>query len=222
MRAGLHFAGHSLVEYQVRQAADAGATHILILVSAVTPFLSQAVDRLTADKINVSLIRDMVSLVREAPRDRDMLLIADGAIIAQNHFVSISQRSGNVLLAVDDSRVSAPFERIDGQHRWAGLLRATPEVLFGTLDMLGDWDLELTLMRAVVQAGAHRLIVSQEDILEGRVALIDSQASADLVSQGLLSKGSDALSTDGGAEHYILSHAATRLAPMLLRTQVPA
>ena len=222
LRAGLHFAGHSLVEYQVRQAADAGATHILILVSAVTPFLSQAVDRLTADKINVSLIRDMVSLVREAPRDRDMLLIADGAIIAQNHFVSISQRSGNVLLAVDDSRVSAPFERIDGQHRWAGLLRATPEVLFGTLDMLGDWDLELTLMRAVVQAGAHRLIVSQEDILEGRVALIDSQASADLVSQGLLSKGSDALSTDGGAEHYILSHAATRLAPMLLRTQVPA
>ena len=222
LRAGLQFAGHSLVEYQARQAADAGATHILILVGAVTQALSRAVDRLTADGISVALVRDMVSLVREAPRDRDMLLIADGAIIAQHHFTAVAAHPGNVLLSVEDSRASAGFERIDAQHRWAGLLRVSPDLLFGTLDMLGDWDLELTLMRAAVQAGGFRIVVPQEDLLEGRVALIDSQASADLVAQALLGAQRSVPSTDAGAEHYLLSRLAVRIAPMLLRTQVPA
>ncbi|AUW58461.1 hypothetical protein C1T17_10450 [Sphingobium sp. SCG-1] len=222
LRAGLHFAGHSLVEYQARQAAEAGASHVMILVGAVTQPLSRAVDRLTADGIPVMLVRDMVSLVREAPRDRDMMLIADGAIIAQKHITAVSAHPGNVLLAADDSRATAGFERIDGQHRWAGLLRVSPDLLFGTLDMLGDWDLELTLMRAAVQAGGYRIVVPQEDILEGRIALVDSQASADLVAQALLGGQSEAPSTEGGAEHYLLSRIATRIAPMLLRTQVPA
>lgn len=222
LRAGLHFAGHSLVEYQARQAAEAGASHVMILVGAVTQPLSRAVDRLTADGIPVMLVRDMVSLVREAPRDRDMMLIADGAIIAQKHITAVAAHPGNVLLAADDSRATAAFERIDGQHRWVGLLRVSPDVLFGTLDMLGDWDLELTLMRAAVQAGGYRIVVPQEDILEGRIALIDSQASADLVAQALLGGRSEVPSTEGGAEHYLLSRVAARIAPMLLRTQVPA
>lgn len=211
-----------MVEYQARQAAEAGATHVMILVGAVTQALSRAVDRLTADGIRVALVRDMVSLVREAPRDRDMMLIADGAIIAQKHFTAVAAHPGNVLLSVDDSRVSAGFERIDGQHRWAGLLRVSPDLLFGTLDMLGDWDLELTLTRAAVQASGYRIVVPQEDILEGRIALIDSQASADLVAKALLGSQRETPSTDGGAEHYVLARAATRIAPMLLRTQVPA
>jgi hypothetical protein len=222
LRAGLQFAGHSLVEYQARQAAEAGASHILILVSAVTQPLSRAVDRLTADGIPVALVRDMVSLVREAPRDRDMLLIADGAIIAQKYFTAVAAHPGNVLLCLDDTRASAGFERIDGQHRWAGLLRVSPDLLFGTLDMLGDWDLELTLMRAAVQAGGYRVVVPQEDLLEGWVALVESQASADLVAQALLGAQRDTPSAEGGAEHYILSRLAARIAPMLLRTQVPA
>lgn len=222
LRAGLHFAGHSLVEYQVRQAAEAGASVVLILVGAVTQLLSRAIDRLTADGIAVALVRDMVSLVREAPRTSDMLLVADGAIIAQQHYTAIAAQPANVILAAGDSRATAALERIDGQHRWAGLLRVSPDLLFGTLDMLGDWDMELTLLRAAVQAGAHRVIVPQDDILEGRVALVDSQAAADMVAQAQLGREADAPSGEGGAEHYVLRRSAIGIAPMLLRTQVPA
>ena len=139
-RAGLVFAGQTLVEYQARQAARAGADRILILVGVVTPALSQAVDRLSADGIPVGLVRDMVSMLRDAPRDSDVLLVADGAAIAQQHFQAMAQTDGNALLVVDDSRASAPFERIDAGQRWAGLARVSPELLFGTLDMVGDWN----------------------------------------------------------------------------------
>jgi hypothetical protein len=226
LRANLHFAGQSLVEYQARQASRAGASAILILVSAVSPQLSQAIDRLSADGIAVTLIRDMVTLVRDAPRDRDMLLVADGAVVGQGHYDAIGQlngQPGNVLLVADDSRASAPFERIDAGQRWAGLARVTPDLLFGTIDMIGDWDLELTLVRAAVQAGARRITVPQEDLMEGRVALVEGQPQADLVANAAISGPSgNGGALEGGIEHYALSRVATILAPILMRSQVPA
>ncbi len=222
LRASLHFAGQTLIEYQARQAARAGADRILIMVSVITPALSQAVDRLSADGIAVALIRDMVSMVRDAPRDCDILLVADGAIIAQSHYDAIGAMQGDALLVTDDSRASAPFERIDSGQRWAGLARITPALLFGTLDMIGDWDLALTLVRSAVQKGALRITVPQDDLMEGRVALVDGQQQADLVAQSVTAAGANRLAARGGVEHHLLAPIARMVSPALMRMQVPA
>ncbi|WP_070153459.1 hypothetical protein [Sphingobium phenoxybenzoativorans] len=221
LRANLHFAGNSLLEYQVRQAAEAGADQVMILVGAVTQSLSRAIDSLTADGISVSIVRDMVSLLREAPRDRDMLLVADGAIVPQRFYGAVAAQPGNVLLVTEDSATTARFERIDAGQRWAGLARVSPDVLFGTLDMIGDWDLELTLVRAVVQAGSQRIAVPAEDVMEARLALVGSQAEADLVSRALLA-GKRAPAGEAGAERMLIAPLAARIAPEFLRSQVPA
>jgi len=222
LRASLHFAGQTLVEYQARQAARAGADRIMILVSVITPALSQAVDRLLADGIAVALIRDMVSMVRDAPRDADTLLVADGAIVGQTYFDAMAKEAGNGLLVTDDSRASAPFERIDAGQRWAGLARISPDLLFNTLDMIGDWDLSLTLVRAAVQAGARRVTVPQDDLLEGRVALVEAQEQADLAAQAVLAKGPRGARVRGCAEHYLLGPVSRLISPALMRMQVPA
>ncbi|PJG49139.1 hypothetical protein CAF53_13595 [Sphingobium sp. LB126] len=222
LRASLHFAGQTLVEYQARQATRAGADRIMILVSVITPALSQAVDRLSADGIAVALIRDMVSMVRDAPRHADTLLVADGAIVGQAYFEAMAKNEGNALLVADDSRASAPFERIDAGQRWAGLARISPDLLFNTLDMIGEWDLSLTLVRAAVQAGARRVTVPQDDLMEGRVALVEAQDQADLAAQAVLSHGPRGLRVRGAAEQYLLVPAARLAAPALMRMQVPA
>ncbi len=223
LRATLHFAGQTLVEYQARQAVRAGADRIMILVSIITPAISQAVDRLSADGIAVALVRDMVSMVRDAPRDADVLLVADGAVVAQGHYDALAGQPGNALLVTDDSRASAPFERIDAGQRWAGLARINPALLFGTLDMIGDWDLALTLVRSAVQGGAVRITVPQDDLLEGRVALVDGQEQADLAAQAVMSTGArSGSSSRGGIEHYLFGPLARLLGPALMRSQVPA
>ncbi len=221
LRANLHFAGQSLLEYQVRQAAEAGAEQVMVLVGAVTQPLSRAIDRLTADGISVSIVRDMVSLLREAPRDRDMMLVADGAVVPQRFYTAVASQPGNVLLVTEDSATTAGFERIDAGQRWAGVARVSPDVLFGTLDMIGDWDLELTMVRAVVQAGSHRIGIPSEEVMDARLALISSQAEADLVSRALL-VGKRAPAGEAGAERVILAPLAARIAPEFLRSQVPA
>lgn len=224
LRASLYFAGQTLVEYQARQAARAGADRVMILVSVITPALSQAVDRLSADGIAVALVRDMVSLVRDAPRDSDVLLMADGAILSQGHLESLAEMEGDALLVMDDSRASAPFERIDAGQRWAGLARISPALLFGTIDMIGDWDLSLTLVRAAVQKGARRVTVAQDDLLEGRVALVDSQQQADLVAQAVTAAGSGSTAAPGrgGIEQMLFAPLVRSVSPALMRMQVPA
>lgn len=221
-RASLFFAGQTLVEYQARQAVRAGADRILIMVSVITPALSQAVDRLSADGIAVALVRDMVTMVRDAPRDADALLIADGAIVAQGHIDALGRAEGNALLVTDDSRASAPFERIDAGQRWAGVARISPDLLFGTLDMIGDWDLALTLVRAAVQRGARRVTVAEADLLEGRVALVENQAQAVLVAQAVTASGASVRGRRGGIEHLLFAPLVGFLGPALMRAQVPA
>ncbi|ETI63404.1 hypothetical protein C100_12665 [Sphingobium sp. C100] len=222
LRACLHFAGQTLVEYQARQAVRAGADRVLIMVSVITPALSQAVDRLSADGVAVALVRDMISMVRDAPRDMDALLIADGAIVCQGHIDGLAGAEGDALLVADDSRASAPFERIDAGQRWVGLARVSPTLLFGTLDMIGDWDLALTLVRAAVQKGARRITVLESDLLEGRAALVESQQQADLVAQAVTSASAGRAPMRGGIEHYLFVPLARFMGSVLMRMQVPA
>jgi methylmalonyl-CoA mutase cobalamin-binding subunit len=224
LRANLHFAGLTLLEYQVRQAAEAGAAQVMVLVGAVTQPLSRAIDRLTADGISVSIVRDMVSLLRDAPRDQDMLVVADGVIVPQRYYTAMAGYENAALLSVEDGAATANFERLDGGERWAGLARVTPDILFGTLDMIGDWDLELTLVRAAVQGNAKRIPVAPDDVLEARLALVKRQAEADVVAQALLTGRPDTPGDmgDAGAERYVFGPLAARLAPALLRSQVPA
>jgi hypothetical protein len=222
LRGQLHFAGQSIIEYQARQAAAAGAQTVMIVVSAVTQPISRAVDNLTADGIAVTLIRDMVSIVRGAPRDRDLLLVADGLIAPQQHFQAMAEEEGNWLLAAKDSRESERFERIDATRRWAGLARLTPELLFSTLDMIGDWDLELTLVRAAIQAGAHYREVRDNDVLDGRIALIETQEEADIVGAALLAAPAHGHDATGIVDAMAIAPLASWLSGLMLRGQVPA
>jgi len=219
-RGQIVFAAQSLIEYQVRQAAHAGARLFFIMIDAVSPSWSRMVDRLATDGLEVHLVRDMATLVRHLPRDGDTLLFADGMIVDQRHVSEIGALEGNGLLAVEDSAATAHLERIDGHHRWAGIARISPQTMFDTLDLIGDWDLALTLLRAVVQNEPHRIIVPQADVLEGRVALVDRQETADLVGKSLA--GPMDAAQAAGAERYVLQPITRRVATRLLRLQIPA
>lgn len=222
LRATLIFAGQTLVEYQARQAAEAGAGHISIHVSTVTPALSRSVDRLIADGINVSLVRSPAELRQTIPPGTDILLVGDGIVAGQSWFTEMARRGPPVLLVVNDHLTQAQFERIDARHRWAGLARINHEQLLGTLDTLNDladWDLQSTLLRYAVQAGGDRVLVSDEALFRGDVALLQSQAAADTAEQHFLPAQSQEEMGRGWVEHYIFRPLADRLVPVFLRQQ---
>ena len=181
VRAGLPFLGRSLIEHQARQAAAAGARHIVILVERVPAALVGAVDRLKRDGIAVELARSVADAADRIHPDERLLVIADGLVARQEMVMRAGAAAVPSLFVLPDSIDTARFERIDAGARWAGLALIDGTLLRRTAAMLGEWDLQSTLLRRIVQAEAARI-----ELPPAAVTLAESAEAVRGVERALL------------------------------------
>lgn len=216
-RGELSFAGQALVEYQARQAHVAGAAPILILVDDISPILTGVVDRLAADGIHATLIRDLPTLGRMIASTDRILLIGDGAILPGGVIGLLALGEGARLLVLPAGQATRAFDRIDGEHQWAGALAVPAPMLLGLIDMLGDWDLALTLLRQAVQEGAARTLCDMGDVYDGRIVVANDQATADAATQALARGVGSAESAGGDIDNWPVGRPAARIVPVAIR-----
>ncbi len=216
LRALLPLAGQTLIEYQARQLFAAGATECAVLVDAVSPELAAAVDRLQRDSIRVSLVRDLPALGRLVAPGDHILMLGEGHVLPTESLRELSRQQPPMLLTLPATPETRDFERIDGDGMWAGAALAPGGLLLSTLDMLGEWDLCLTIVRRLVQEGAGRLSCDVGMVMDGSVALarnLAGAAEADRVLTGRLGAEKAGTDTDGllfGAMAGALARVATR------------
>ncbi len=199
LRALLPLAGRTLVEYQVRCAAAAGAAPIVVIVERVPQALQDAFERLRLDGLGVFPVSDVSEAVSRFEAGSMILLIGDGIAPVADLVVKIAEEPEPAIATVPDDDVHALFERIDGESRWAGVALVDAHLLGSTAAMLGDWDLQSTLLRRALQEGALRvpasdyggepLLARQSEDLEGfqRKLLVSSRGiRPDWVSRFIL------------------------------------
>ncbi len=162
LRATLPLAGRTLLERQARLAASAGADPIVVAVERVPPDLTAAIDRLRGQGLRLVVARSAAEAADAVHPDDRLLLVADGLIATDVHIGRLTELDGHTILTVPDVRVDDRFERIDADSRWAGLALLDGEMLKRTAARLGDWDLQSTLLRRAVQAGARQLSLRGE------------------------------------------------------------
>jgi hypothetical protein len=184
LRATLPLAGRTVIERQVRLAAAAGAAPVVVLVERMPAALTAALDRLRRERLPVHIARSPDEAAQAIdPHDR-LLLIADGAIADASQLDRAAGHSDPVVLTIADSGHGELYERIDASSRWSGIAAVEGALLVETAGMLRDWDMQSTLLRRALQAGARHLAA------EGPIAILDS--AADLA----------------GLEHQIMASAA--------------
>src|SRR5690348_6866809 len=171
LRALLPLAGRTLVEYQVRCAAAAGAAPIVIVVERVPQALQDAIERLRLDGVGVFPVSDIGEAVSRFEAGSMILLIGDGVVPPSDLVARIADEPEPAVATVPDDENHAMFERIDGESRWAGVALVDAHLLGSTAAMLGDWDLQSTLLRRTLQEGAVRLAVGDS---AGEPLLADS------------------------------------------------
>lgn len=155
LRALLPLAGRTLVEYQARCAAAAGAAPIVVLVERVPQALAAAFDRLRGEGITVVPVSEGAEAAARFEAGTPILQMADGVAPAMQLVERLVSHGDEPAVAtVPDDERHELFERIDNDHRWAGLALVDPRTLSSTAAMLGDWDLQSTLLRRTIQAGA--------------------------------------------------------------------
>lgn len=219
--APIQFGGQPLVEFQARMAIAAGARHILIQSDSASAELVQLVDRLAAERqASVALARDMTAISRSlAPADV-ILVMAGNMLLPVEVIASLVQQEAPALIALPSVPATGAFERIDANTMWAGALLLTGEAVLGTLDMLGEWDLGLTLLRRAVQMDARRIMLSPELVMDGRLGLLRDQQGADAALQVLAEQSQPLPGLDGGGLNRVLGAAARPLVRELVRRQV--
>jgi hypothetical protein len=198
LRALVPLSGRTLFEYQVRCVAAAGAAPIVVVVERVPQALQDAFERLRLDGIGVFPVSDVQEAVSRFEAGASIMLLGDGIAPTADLVAAIAEESEPVVLTVPDDEAHESFERIDGESRWGGLAVVDAHLLGSTAAMLGDWDLQSTLLRRAIQEGALRLPAerSSEPILVERAndlgnfqrRLLDSSRGArtDWVSRYIL------------------------------------
>ena len=157
LRALLPLAGRTLLEYQVRCAAAAGTAPIVVIVERVPQALQDAFERLRLDSIGVVAVSDINEAISRFEAGASILMIADGVAPPVELVTRMAELAEPAVAVVPDDEQHQAYERIDGGSRWGGVAMVDANLLGSTAAMLGDWDLQSTLLRRAIQEGAIRI-----------------------------------------------------------------
>lgn len=157
LRALFPLAGRTLLEYQARCAAAAGAAPIVVMVERVPLALNEAFERLRGEGLNLIPVSDGVEAASRFEAGTLILQVADGLAPDVSLLAKLAEFEEPALAVFPDDEAHESYERIDGATRWAGVALIDGHTLGATAAMLGDWDLQSTLLRRTVQAGARRV-----------------------------------------------------------------
>jgi hypothetical protein len=163
LRALFPLAGRTLLDYQVRCAAAAGAAPIVVVVERVPQALQDAIERLRLDGIAVFPVSDVNEAISRFEAGSMILLIGDGVAPPVDLVTAFVEEPEPAVATVPDDEQHQAFERIDAESRWAGVAIVDSLLLGSTAAMLGDWDLQSTLLRRTLQEGARRVRVAEGD-----------------------------------------------------------
>ena len=160
LRALLPLAGRTLIEFQARCVAAAGAAPIVVLVERVPPALHEALERLRGDGLSVIPVSDGNEAASRFEAGSLILLVGDGVAAPAELLAQLAEEPEPAVATVPDDEPHEGYERIDATSRWAGVALVDGRTLGATAAMLGDWDLQSTLLRRALQDGALRVPVA--------------------------------------------------------------
>ena len=138
LTALLPLAGRTLVEYQVRCAAAAGASPIVVLVEGIPLALNQAFERLRYEGLNLILVSDGNEAATRFEAGELILVVGDGVVPPLELLADVAGEEEVIVLTVPDDERHESYERIDGASRWSGVALVEGRTLGATAAVLGD------------------------------------------------------------------------------------
>lgn len=160
LRALIPIAGRTLLEYQVRCAAAAGAAPIVIVVERIPIALNEVLQGLQQEGLPVVTVGDATEACSRFEAGELILLIADGLAPSPELLSGAAEEQEPAIVTVPDNQAHERFERIDAVSRWSGVALVDAQILGATAAMLGDWDLQSTLLRRALQSGARTVPIT--------------------------------------------------------------
>ena len=155
LAATLPFGGLTLIEFQARLLASAGATQIVLVVARMTPELLGAISRIGRRGVAVDAVRGAAEAVEKLHPLARVLVIADGVVTTGDVVQSLAVAPQDTLLVTDQD--DRHYERVGANAAWAGLALLDGKRIAEVAAMPRDYDFQSTLLRTAAQAGADQV-----------------------------------------------------------------
>ena len=155
LAATLPFGGLTLIEFQARLLASAGATQIILVVARMTPELLGAISRIGRRGVSVDAVRSATEAVEKLHPLARVLVIADGVVTTGDVVQSLAAAEQDTLLVTDQG--DPQYERVGAKAAWMGLALLDGKRIAEVAAMPRDYDFQSTLLRTAAQAGADQV-----------------------------------------------------------------
>lgn len=217
--ATLPFGGMTLLEYQVRLLAGAGAEQVLVAVGKMTPALIAAVNRAAKRDVTVEIVRSAEEAAEKMHESARVLVLADGLVTTDPVMDRMGHEGPEALLVTDDAGSPAAIERLDMRDCWAGIARISVRQLGQIAKMPEDYDFQSALLRVAAQGGAEHIAL-HASWLRGGHAVERSAEELAARNTGVL-----AVLTErriDWADRWVFTRIARLVLPELVARNVPA
>ena len=155
LAATLPFGGLTLIEFQARLLATAGAVQIVLVVARMTPELLGAISRIGRRGVSVDAVRTAREAVEKLHPLARVLVVADGVVTTSDMVQTLAAVPQDTLLVTDQG--DPRYERVGAHTAWAGLALLDGKRVAEVAAMPRDYDFQSTLLRVAAQGGADQL-----------------------------------------------------------------
>ncbi|MEZ5708839.1 MAG: hypothetical protein R3E02_05570 [Blastomonas sp.] len=168
----LSFADGNVIMTQMDLACRFGCRSIICLVEQAPEDLDAVIDYAGRLGLKFALVRSIAELSALLTADDEIILIADGLVLAISDAEIAAIGKGPAILtfcpADSQGELVHGFERMDINHVWAGLalLRGSDVIAVGQLP--GDWNVQSAALRVAVQRNHRRIIWPMAMVETGR------------------------------------------------------
>lgn len=215
LAATLPFGGLTLIEFQARLLAAAGATQIILVVARMTPELLGAISRIGRRGVSVDAVRTAVETVEKLHPLARVLVVADGVVTTGDVVQAIGASPQDTLLVTDQG--DPHYERVGVDTAWAGLALLDGKRVGEVAAMPRDYDFQSTLLRVAAQAGADQVH------LDSHMAPAHSieRSAVALARRGNSTVAALVATPLRWADRFLLAPLVRRALPLLMARAVP-
>ncbi|MDG5487874.1 hypothetical protein NYR55_04480 [Sphingomonas sp. BGYR3] len=217
LAATLPFGGMTLLEYQARLLIAAGAGHLLIAVTRMTPPLLGAVNRIAKRGVPVDMVRSAEEVSGRLHPLARVIVLADALVTTDQAVHALASVGRETILVTDDPSPALAVERIDSTRHWAGMAMVDARRVAEVAALPRDYDFQSSLLRLAAQGGAEHLPLSTAARRAGH--------GVDRHPDGLASRSNGVLlalanQRIGWADRYVFTPLTRILLPQLVRRNV--
>jgi hypothetical protein len=161
--------GQPLIFHLINRLEQIGLSKFYIGVDAVPGALIAHRDRMAAAGSQIDFIRNPSDLADVAGADSNVLVLRADMLCDRTLIERAISEKAAFVATVEERAENGAFERIDLNHRWAGLALLKAKTAQAIVALPEGWDMASALLRQAVQEGTRFWPIRQTELVEGAI-----------------------------------------------------